>query len=815
MKITQLPMLMIVLLCCAGSGMAQLNDIKIGTCPASTAAVETLVTTEKNKSLVLDARPFAINQATGKLLFTRGGGRVTVVHMNPFIYNYKISVAHQELISTAATDFLKLLLPPSLSPLVGTQSGRADKNQLGVAPSGLRMLEQRLDMFDVDICKAQTGADAAACEAVGEMARVFREIKASMNPLSPTVSPLFATLDDSEITFSTVGVAPEVTNAYFVEYSTALTELRNEELDTYNVCVKAQALNTRLHGVNFDTYFRDLNTAQQEISRITSLATELIQLTSAYNGDNDLKDKPARCNGLKCVTQFLAYANEIRAVLGGQGYQRKLDDLRNKGQDMQNMYLFTQQLKKKDGMFARTFPIEKKFELSQATITLKRLKLKTEADDKANTARGGTQSGTATPGDTSDTSGGGTGGGSGSEGNFGNQFGKFVSPDPQDGNGEQQSGTAEDKAKTDAKEGEEKPGNANALAAGDVNEVVQLGRPRLMLSGGLVYSPLARRTFKPVKGFVLDAQGNPTGNGDANVVGFNQNSSRRLFPMLFLNSRLWDYEQGSVFFSFGITGKKDDNVDLEYLFGPSFSFLNDRALFTVGAYGGMTQNLVNGVRVGDAIPSSLGDAEFYTKRMTWKPGFSFSYSFSRTKKGERTFGEGKTSKADELKDEIRIGSVPFHLALGLTFTSLEQRTYNEIAGFARDRQGNLTNGETLTRIVGLTSSSNYRLTPMAMLHTRLTDFGPRDFYFTTGLTGKKTDNDFDLEYLLGGSVNIYRRKVFLTFGTFIGKQQILGGSFFEGAALGTSQNVTTENRYVWKPAFSFSYDISRIIPRPN
>jgi hypothetical protein len=100
-----------------------------------------------------------------------------------------------------------------------------------------------------------------------------------------------------------------------------------------------------------------------------------------------------------------------------------------------------------------------------------------------------------------------------------------------------------------------------------------------------------------------------------------------------------------------------------------------------------------------------------------------------------------------------------------------------------------------------------------MLHTRLTNLGHHDFYFTTGITGKKTDNDLDVEYLLGGTVNLYRRKVFLTAGTFVGKQQILGGNFFEGAALGKSQSVTTTDRYVWKPAFSFSYDISKIIPR--
>ena len=101
--------------------------------------------------------------------------------------------------------------------------------------------------------------------------------------------------------------------------------------------------------------------------------------------------------------------------------------------------------------------------------------------------------------------------------------------------------------------------------------------------------------------------------------------------MLFLNSRLYDYEKGSLFFTLGVTAKHDNNVDIEYLVGPSVSFLNDRALFTFGAYGGLSQNLVDNVRVGDALPASLGsDITFYRKSLNWKPGFSFSYSISRT-----------------------------------------------------------------------------------------------------------------------------------------------------------------------------------------
>jgi hypothetical protein len=34
---------------------------------------------------------------------------------------------------------------------------------------------------------------------------------------------------------------------------------------------------------------------------------------------------------------------------------------------------------------------------------------------------------------------------------------------------------------------------------------------------------------------------------------------------------------------------------------------------------------------------------------------------------------------------------------------------------------------------------------------------------------------------------------------------------FWGAKLGKEQNVTTTMRYVWKPAFAISYDISAIV----
>ena len=775
-------LLISVCFCNVAIAQSSINDVTIKQCSTRTT-INGWIEQEQKKHLVIDARPFAINQSKGRLLYTGKTAEVSVVHMNPFVYSYRISVAQQELISTALTDFLKILLPQGQRALLGLQSGEGGPATEKRVGDKLSQLEARLGEFERSKCTLEP----IACDAMGEMYKIVKALNKEVTS-PPNGSPL-AKLNESAIP------------AEFLSYSTLLTDLRDEQLDTWATCDRAEKLNDKLSKSNFDQHFKDLKATQEEISRLVSLIADLKQLIDEYKADPELNKVVFRCNGFSCIKQISQYADAVTVAVGD--HQRKLDGLREKAQEMQKTFLFTEQLRERKGVFARSFTIESKFELSQATITVGRTKVVQEQANMVGTPQSGSPGPAGTNGAPPAAS-----PAAGSEGSVQNEFGEPLVPSGP------QAGTPPPASPTPASGGNQ-PAGATPLA-GDVNEVVQIGRPKFKLSGGLVYSPLPRRIFKKVTGFELDAQGNPIGNADATVVGFQQNSPRRLLPMLFLNSRLLDYDSGSLYFSFGITGKKDNNIDLEYLIGPSVSFLNDRALFTFGAYGGMTQNLVSDVRVGQVIPDALGNAEFFRKGLTWKPGFSFSYSLSREKKGTAAVStSGAASAANDLRNEIRIGSIPFNLAFGLAVTSLEQRTYDEIAGLARDRQGNLTNGQNLARIVGLSSSSNYRLTPLALLHSRLTNFGAYDFYFTTGITGRKTDDDFDVEYLLGGSVNVYRRKVFLTFGTFIGKQQVLGGGFFEGQALRSSQNVITVDRYVWKPAIAISYDISRIIPRPN
>src|SRR6266404_740547 len=737
-----------------------LNKIKIGTC--NSANLTTLIEKERKRGLVIDARPFAINQSTGKLLFNGETGRVTVVHMNPFLYQYKISVGQQELISSAVTDFLDILLPPGLR--IGKEAQAADKNNMKAAArlvqtaSSSGPVATRLGNFDPTKCPNND-----VCEALTTMNDEFIDIEHLLAS---------AKLD-------TTIVAP----TEYPAFKQNLITLREEESDASTTCTNAGTLYSGLSAWNADNYLQGLDKARKYIKEIHLLANDLSALADRYLKDNDLKMKNVvRCGGFGCAGEFKAYAEAVNGLL--DIYDHELDDLIAVGEFMKKMQDLTDPAKAKEGLFARTFEIIKKYELSEATVSIARTKIETKSE--------------STKQETDDE-------------NNNNQSRNHALLSPTASIGDR--GPKDDQKGSDEKEKDDKGSKSqkgNSLTA-DINESIQIGRPRFLLSGGLVFSPLRRQTFDSVKGFVRDANGNPTGDGSKNVVGFGENSPRRLMPMVMLNTRLTNFDPTSVYFSLGVTAKHDDNVDVEYLLGPSISLLNERALFTFGGYVGKVQKLVPDLKIGDEIPDTVGDAKLFTKRYSWKPGFSFTYVFSQNQRsGEGSSTDDGNGGGGDVKNEIRIGGIPFNLAMGLAYTSLEERTYDEIVGYARDRDGNVTNGQNLTRIVGLTSSSGYRLAPLALLHTRLFDFGNRSFYFSTGVTGKKSDDKLEIEYLLGGTVNAYRRKIFVTFGAFAGKQAVLGGDFFLGAKLDKDQNVTTSTRYVWKPGFAISYDISRI-----
>jgi hypothetical protein len=160
-----------------------------------------------------------------------------------------------------------------------------------------------------------------------------------------------------------------------------------------------------------------------------------------------------------------------------------------------------------------------------------------------------------------------------------------------------------------------------------------------------------------------------------------------------------------------------------------------------------------------------------------------------------------------------IGNRRFEISGGLVYSSLPRREFQPVLGFARDEQGNLvdedgnvTDKRSLTSIVGISEDSNRRLAPMALLHTRITNFRKYNLFMSFGVTGKRDNAGTDIEYLFGPSVNLFGNRVFLTFGGYAGRQQKLAGDLFLNARLpdGTD-TIPIRKEFQWKPGFAFTY----------
>lgn len=94
---------------------------------------------------------------------------------------------------------------------------------------------------------------------------------------------------------------------------------------------------------------------------------------------------------------------------------------------------------------------------------------------------------------------------------------------------------------------------------------------------GLTGSPLALWEFGKGVGQAFDASGNPvSGQTTANIITLKTDHSYRLSPMVFLNTRVyqWSGRAEALYATLGLTAKSDSNgVAPEYLIGLSQSFV--------------------------------------------------------------------------------------------------------------------------------------------------------------------------------------------------------------------------------------------------
>jgi hypothetical protein len=161
---------------------------------------------------------------------------------------------------------------------------------------------------------------------------------------------------------------------------------------------------------------------------------------------------------------------------------------------------------------------------------------------------------------------------------------------------------------------------------------VQFGdAPYFTASGGIAVSTLEKTEYQRVQGFAANREGQVTGTTVTSIVGVKEDSSTRITPIVMLHGRLYRPEVekwlgfSGLHWSLGVTGKNDNKgIDIEYLVGPSASFLNDQLFVTVGGYAGKRQTLDGNLFPGAEVPKDLAEIPVH-KNYHWKLGFALTY----------------------------------------------------------------------------------------------------------------------------------------------------------------------------------------------
>lgn len=156
------------------------------------------------------------------------------------------------------------------------------------------------------------------------------------------------------------------------------------------------------------------------------------------------------------------------------------------------------------------------------------------------------------------------------------------------------------------------------------------------------------------------------------------------------------------------------------------------------------------------------------------------------------------------------GPPHFSLGLGAAFSSLHTREYSSVQGLPLDGNGNPVAGGAVTRVIGLTDSSDQRITPMIVLNTRISDgfcfFS--GLHFALGVSGKVDNKGTDVEYLTGLSFGLAEDQAFITLGFYNGRVQRLQPGFHVGSELPkdvTDPPVSKDRS--WRPMIAVSFKV--------
>jgi hypothetical protein len=148
------------------------------------------------------------------------------------------------------------------------------------------------------------------------------------------------------------------------------------------------------------------------------------------------------------------------------------------------------------------------------------------------------------------------------------------------------------------------------------------GGARFAIAGGVVVSPFETINFKRVPALI--------GGQPVTIVGKDEGSNSRILPILMLHGRLFN-GKGSVsgvHLSLGVTAKPDDKgTNVEFLVGPSISFIEEHLFLTFGGYAGRRKQLEGNLVLGQQLPKEFTEDIPTSDHLVWKPGFALTYKF--------------------------------------------------------------------------------------------------------------------------------------------------------------------------------------------
>jgi hypothetical protein len=763
--------------------------------PARSALAQCTVpnpTPDPNQQRVIDARPNRIFAAKGKTRFGERG-TVLVVNMNPFLFEgYRITVQEEEIKDEALIKFVKALIPVAGS---FAENASAEKS-LNQESAGIG---EDINLAELITRLSAAPAPSKACpsNACTAMQRLIY-LKNQLVAEEQLIGDYFVPRAGGGPTYRTPTYL--ATKAGYIQQGTIIF---NRDTDTPALCTAANTLRGLLIVPTAYPTQDDVTKKQKEIEQMVSKARALKKAIDLYKGQDGLKETIwTGSTGFNYLEDLDLFAQELIGAINTK-YAAMATKLFTEVLRYDNMKEAITNLNGREKtLLQQEFPIGGKYDFSKVTVTVQPFGEKTPQDK--NGGETVLRDGDAPAGNNPSSSG---------------QNGSLSSPS-NTGSGSKppelahaSAGRFTEAAGDDKKSNDDKPAPAPAGPA-KISDFVTTGKPRFEIGVGMAYSQVDKREFQSVSGFARDRDGNLT-NGETftKIVGFSEKTDHRFTPIALLHTRLTNNPNYNLYFSLGITGSRDKlGTNIEYLIGPSVN-ITDQIFITAGAFAARQHQLAgDDLFTGAAVPDGF-DSIPVRSRYQWKPGLSFSYRLPVTGSSKKkAAAESGAAELETYTDTLYVGQPIFSISAGMAYSPLRQQSFQPIIGFARDRDGNLTGGETFTKIVGFNENSDGRFLPMALLNTRIKSNDQFGLHFSLGITAKRTDEKTDVEYLIGPSFSFMRNQIMFTAGAYAGKQQKIAGDLFVNAPLSSGLTLTTEREYHFKPGIAFSYRLPVKLP---